>query len=132
MQQCRDAYISPNWYPSKQQTHREVPTWNYRVVHVRGQIHFHHDAQFMSQILASLTRQHEASQAIPWKMTDSSPEFISGKLKGVVGIEIVIKQLVGSFKLGQNKKQADLQSAGENVIEAGHETLGTAMLDHLK
>jgi transcriptional regulator len=24
------AYISPNWYPSKHQTHRQVPTWNYR------------------------------------------------------------------------------------------------------
>jgi transcriptional regulator len=65
-------------------------------------------------------------------MTDSSPEFISGMLKGVVGIEIVIKELVGSFKLGQNKKPADLQGAGENVIKAGNEALGIAMLNNLK
>ena len=31
-----DAYISPNWYPSKHETHRHVPTWNYRVVHAHG------------------------------------------------------------------------------------------------
>jgi len=24
-----DGYISPNWYPSKQETQRHVPTWNY-------------------------------------------------------------------------------------------------------
>src|ERR1700761_1963486 len=28
-----DGYISPNWYATKQETHREVPTWNYAVVH---------------------------------------------------------------------------------------------------
>jgi transcriptional regulator len=24
-----DTYISPNWYPSKHEVHRQVPTWNY-------------------------------------------------------------------------------------------------------
>ena len=28
-----DGYVSPNWYPSKHETHRAVPTWNYEVVH---------------------------------------------------------------------------------------------------
>lgn len=127
-----DAYISPNWYPSKHETHRQVPTWNYRVVHVRGQIIFHQDPEFIREILHSMTEQHEAPQIKPWKMTDSSEEFINGKLKGVVGIEIAIKQIIGSFKLGQNKKTEDLQGAGENVIKSGHEALGKAMLNHLK
>mgnify|MGYP002147158793 CR=1 FL=1 len=35
---CGDAYISPNWYPSKHETHRQVPTWNYEVVHVHGRL----------------------------------------------------------------------------------------------
>jgi len=25
---AQDAYVSPNWYPSKHETHRQVPTWN--------------------------------------------------------------------------------------------------------
>jgi predicted FMN-binding regulatory protein PaiB len=29
-------YLSPAWYPSKQQTGRVVPTWNYLAVHARG------------------------------------------------------------------------------------------------
>src|SRR5580704_9623215 len=28
-----DAYISPNWYATKQETGKVVPTWNYAVVH---------------------------------------------------------------------------------------------------
>ncbi|WP_369790841.1 FMN-binding negative transcriptional regulator [Rouxiella sp. WC2420] len=127
-----DAYISPNWYPSKQHTHRQVPTWNYRVVHARGKIAFHHDAQFLREILAGLTHQHEASQANPWKMTDSPDDFINSMLKGVVGIEIIIKDIIGAFKLGQNKPAEDLQGAGENLLKTGNETVGKAMLRHLK
>jgi len=29
-----DAYISPNWYPSKHEHHRQVPTWNCMVATV--------------------------------------------------------------------------------------------------
>ena len=32
------AYISPNWYPSKHEAHRQVPTYNYLVVHAHGRI----------------------------------------------------------------------------------------------
>lgn len=33
-----EGYVSPNWYPSKHETHRLVPTWNYEVVHVHGRL----------------------------------------------------------------------------------------------
>ena len=33
-----NAYISPNWYPSKHEFLRQVPTWNYQAVHVHGKI----------------------------------------------------------------------------------------------
>ena len=33
-----EAYISPSWYPSKHEAHRQVPTWNYEVVHAHGTI----------------------------------------------------------------------------------------------
>ena len=33
-----DAYIRPSWYATKQEHGRVVPTWNYTVVHARGQI----------------------------------------------------------------------------------------------
>ena len=61
-------YISPNWYEGKQEHHRVVPTWNYRVVHVKGQIRKVKDDRYLRGILARLTRTHEATQPIPWKM----------------------------------------------------------------
>ena len=31
-------YISPNWYPSKLTTHKEVTTWNYCSVHITSDV----------------------------------------------------------------------------------------------
>lgn len=65
-----DAYISPQWYPSKQEHHRQVPTWNYRVVHAHGRVRIRDDERYVRGLVARLTRTHEATQETPWKMTD--------------------------------------------------------------
>src|SRR5436190_13366648 len=33
-----NAYVSPNWYPTKAETDRHVPTWNYQAIHVHGKL----------------------------------------------------------------------------------------------
>ena len=63
-----DGYVSPNWYPSKQEHHKQVPTWNYAVVHVHGRIRVRDDARFVRRLLANLTRTHETAEPAPWKM----------------------------------------------------------------
>src|SRR5690554_6028428 len=108
-----DAYVSPNWYPSKHASHRQVPTWNYMVVHAHGRITIRDDERFVRGLVARLTRTHEASQPIPWKMTDSPKEFIDAMLKSIVGLEIEIIRLVGKSKLSQNKDVDDMCGAGE-------------------
>ena len=55
-----EAYISPSWYPSKHEAHRQVPTWNYEVVHAHGTLTVHDDERFVRGIVARLTRRHEA------------------------------------------------------------------------
>lgn len=62
-----EGYITPSWYPGKQETHRRVPTWNYEVVHAHGTLHVRDDEKFVRGVVARLTRQHEAEQAQPWK-----------------------------------------------------------------
>lgn len=122
-----DAYISPNWYPSKHESHRQVPTWNYRVVHAHGRITVRDDERTVRAVVARLTRTHEAAQPAPWKMGDSAPEFIDTLLQAIVGIEIGITRLAGKFKLSQNKDERDLRAAGE-VLAAHGEPIGDAML----
>lgn len=123
-----DAYVSPNWYPSKHEFHKQVPTWNYMVAHAYGRITIRDDERFLRGVVARLTRTHEASQPAPWKMTDSSKDDIDTMLKAIVGLEIEITRLVGKSKLSQNKEVRDIRSAGETLKAQGDHAIGDAML----
>lgn len=122
-----EAYVSPNWYPSKHETHRLVPTWNYEVVHAHGRITVRDDETFVRGVVARLTRRHEAGEPRPWKMGDSAPEFIDGLLKAIVGIEIAIDRLEGKAKLSQNREARDRLGAAATLLERGSTALGEAM-----
>jgi len=122
-----DAYISPNWYPSKHEQHKQVPTWNYAVAHVHGRIRIVDDERFVRGIVGRLTKTHEAAQPVPWKMGDSSREFIDGMLQAIVGIEIAITRLEGKAKLSQNKDARDVHGAIDGLIAAGDGDIAQAM-----
>ncbi|WP_175973029.1 FMN-binding negative transcriptional regulator [Burkholderia sp. BCC1047] len=123
-----DAYISPNGYPSKHVAHRQVPTWNYRVVHAYGRITVRDDEKFVRGVVARLTRTHEASQPVPWKMGDAPKDYIDTMLQSIVGLQIEITRFVGKRKLGQNKAEADIRGAGEALVANGKCAIGEAML----
>ena len=122
-----EAYISPNWYPSKHEAHRQVPTWNYQVVHAYGTVTVHDDERFVRGVVAKLTRQHEASEPKPWKMGDSAPDYIDTMLRNIVGIEITLTSLVGKFKLSQNREERDRLSASDALDAKGHQAIASAM-----
>jgi len=123
------AYISPNWYPSKHEHHRQVPTWNYRVVHVHGRITIRDDEPFVRGVVARLTRIHEAGTAsnTPWKMGDAPADYLDHMLAAIVGIEIEITRIVGKSKLSQNRESRDLASAADELEKRGEIALAGAM-----
>jgi transcriptional regulator len=122
-----EAYVSPNWYPSKHQAHRQVPTWNYEVVHAHGRLTVRDDERFVRGLVARLTRHHEAAEPKPWKMSDAAPEFIDEMLSKIVGIEIEITSLMGKSKLSQNRQAGDRLNAAEILATRGHGELAAAM-----
>jgi len=138
-QQCRDGadvlivfrgvegYISPSWYPSKHDTHRQVPTWNYEVVHVHGRLSVHDDERFVRGVVARLTRQHEAAEPVPWKMGDAPPDYLDAMLKAIVGIQVTISRLEGKAKLSQNKAPADRQGAIDALLARDRADLAQVM-----
>jgi len=122
-----EAYISPNWYPSKHEAHRQVPTWNYEVVHVHGTITVHDDERYVRGVVARLTRRHDAAEPRPWKMTDSAPEYIESMLRNIIGIEIAVTSMVGKVKLSQNKEARDRLGAAQVLQARGREELARVM-----
>lgn len=97
-----DGYISPNWYPTKHDTGREVPTWNYAVVHVHGRLRVIDDATWLRRLLETLTDHHESGQPQPWKISDAPDDHIENSLRAIVGLEVTIERIEGKFKLSQN------------------------------
>lgn len=101
------AYITPSWYASKNETGKVVPTWNYAVVHAHGNIRVIDDARWLIAHLETITRQQEATQNEAWAVADAPADYLE-KLQGtLVGIEIPIRRLVGKWKLSQNRSEAD-------------------------
>lgn len=122
-----DAYISPQWYPSKQEHHQQVPTWNYRVIHAYGKVKIRDDERYVRGVVARLTRTHEAMQAEPWKMSDAPKNYIEPMLKAIVGIEIEITKIQGKSKLGQNKEHRDIVGVANALSTTGKQEISKAM-----
>ncbi|MEX3974151.1 FMN-binding negative transcriptional regulator [Paraburkholderia caribensis] len=123
-----DAYISPNWYPSKHELHKQVPTWNYMVVHAHGRMTILDDERYVRGVVGRLTRTHEASEPKPWKMGDAPKDYVDAMVKAIVGIQVEITRLVGKSKLSQNKEARDIQGAAEALKSSGESQLADAML----
>jgi transcriptional regulator len=108
-----------------------VPTWNYQAVHVHGKVTIRDDERFVRGVVARLTRVNEARTGSdkPWRMTDSSQEYIDAMLAAIVGIEIDITRMVGKWKLGQNREERDRISAAEELRKRGERVASEAMLN---
>jgi len=108
-----DSFISPTWYPSKRENSRVVPTWNYAVVHVHGVLRCVDDPAWVRSHVEALTREHEGKREAPWAVTDAPPDFIDKMVAAVVGIEISITQVVGKWKVSQNRSISDRVGVAE-------------------
>lgn len=102
-----ETYVTPNWYPAKQQTGRVVPTWNYAAVHAYGKLTFFDDPERLRDIVTRLTNQHEAAFPQPWQVTDTPPNYIDSQLKAIVGFEMPILRIEGKRKFNQNRSAED-------------------------
>ena len=118
------TYITPSWYPSKSETGRVVPTYNYVAVHAHGELRTYDDPALLEQHLRKLTAAHEAPFTEKWTLDDAPANYIEGLLKAIVGIEIPISKLEGKWKVSQNRPQKDragvtagLRSTSDPVCE---------------
>ena len=97
------AYISPGWYASGP----AVPTWNYVDVHAYGTLRLIDDVDWLRMVLRRLSDRHEARSVEPWKMQDLPEPYVSGMMKGIIGLDIAVARLEGKYKLSQNRPAAD-------------------------
>lgn len=113
-----NAYITPNWYPSKQEHGKVAPTWNYAVVEAQGPLHLITEPQALRKLLSALTTQQEATQPRPWQLEDAPEDYLSAQIKAVVGIELAITQLQGKWKMSQNRNERGREGVREHLRNA--------------
>lgn len=102
-----DHYISPQWYPSKAEHGKVVPTWNYEAIHLHGTATVFEEPVKLLAHLESLTRSQEGRLAQPWEVSDAPGDFLERQMRAIVGLEITMDRIEGKFKLGQNRSSAD-------------------------
>lgn len=112
-----EAYISPNWYPSKQEHGKVVPTWNYTMVQARGTLRAIDDASWLREFVGRLTERHEARQAQPWSVDDAPEDYVQQMLRAIVGIEIPLASLIGKWKVGQNRGAAERAGVARGLAD---------------
>lgn len=130
--QAEEAYVSPNWYPTKRKHGKVVPTWNYVTVHVWGVPTVFDDPEWIRTQIDSLTTQQEQGQSAPWKVDDAPPEYTSAMLKAVVGVEIEISEVQGKWKVSQNRGSADLQGVHDGLSAVGEMPMARQVAKHIR
>jgi transcriptional regulator len=115
------AYVTPNLYPSRMESPGVVPTWNYVVCEVRGQLRLHDDLEWTSRQVHDLTDHFEAGNTPPWRVEYSPHDYIGHQLTAIVGLEIEVSSVQGKAKLSQNRPEMDHDNVRENFAQG---TLG--------
>ncbi|GAA1294296.1 FMN-binding negative transcriptional regulator [Pseudonocardia aurantiaca] len=103
-----DAYVTPNWYASKAEHGRVVPTWNYVTAHVYGELRVHDDPAWLAALVRRLTELHESAEPRPWTVDDPPEKFVTGQLRAIVGVELVVSRIEAKVKMSQNRPAADV------------------------
>ena len=115
------GYVTPSWYPTKRETGKVVPTWNYVAIHAYGTATTFDEVDRLRAHLAALTDRFEAGAAVPWKIDDAPADFIDGLCRAIVGIEIPLTRIEGKWKLSQNRPLHDRRGVANGLRARGDE-----------
>lgn len=122
------AYITPTWYPTKRETAKVVPTWNYAMVHAWGRPQVIEDAAWLRRQIEALTTQQEAPRPEPWAVGDAPEPFVAAQIRAIVGIEIAIARIAGKWKVSQNRAEVDRAGVVAGLRAQGSSDAGMAEL----
>jgi transcriptional regulator len=114
-----DGYVSPDWYATKREHGRVVPTWDYVTVHVHGRLVVHDDPAYVRRVVEALTAKHEAGMPRPWSVDDAPARYVEGQLRAIVGVEVEITRVEAKAKLSQNRSAADVEGVVHGLQQRG-------------
>lgn len=124
------TYVTPKWYRSG----NDVPTWNYAVAHLHGEIELVHEYDQQIEILKELSSFYESSNSNPWNF--EIPDDLldeSAMTSAIISFKFHIKKSEAKFKLSQNRSQADKAGIVEGLSSRSDDmskAVKNMMLEH--
>ncbi len=106
-----NSYISSSWYD-----HKNVSTWNYEAVQIRGKIKLMTDEELYEH-LRKLTFKYEKPQKCPMLVENMGDEYVRKEMRGAFGINIFPTEIYVASKLSQNRNEANAERIISNLIE---------------
>jgi transcriptional regulator len=121
-----DGYITPSWYAAKAEHGKVVPTWNYQLAHIYGELVIHDDPVWLEDVVRRLTDRYESERAAPWAVDDAPRDYIESQLRAIVGVELRISRIEAKAKLGVQRAEADVQGVIDGLAQRGDTRLAAA------
>ncbi|HBC05762.1 MAG TPA: transcriptional regulator, partial [Aequorivita sp.] len=103
-----DTYISPSIYTTPQ-----LPTWNYIIVHVTGNIKLINEPEAIKKTMVDMTEFLEG-EAKKFELKNDDPRM-DRLINYIQAFEIEITHWEGKFKLSQDKIPQDFENAKEEL-----------------
>ena len=66
-----------------------------------------------------LTEKHETQRDRPWSVDDAPRRFVTGQVRAIVGVELIISRIEAKAKLSQNRSPADIDGVVEGLAADG-------------
>lgn len=126
--QGAQGYVSPSWYATKQRHGKVVPTWNYSVVHVHGEIQTVSESSWVMQQLQELTELNEGKRDKPWQVSDAPGDFTEALVSALVGLQIVVSKVEAKTKASQNQPLENRESVLQSLSHEQPESDFSAMM----
>ena len=104
------TYVSPSWY-----NHKNVPTWNYRAVHVYGTVSLVEGEQVEKSLRTLMARYENAHANKPLSYEEIPAQMLETDLRGLVGIQVKVSRIEAVAKLSQNRDKESYQSVIDHL-----------------
>jgi transcriptional regulator len=104
------SYVSPSWY-----NHKNVPTWNYRAVHLYGKTRMIEGGELKEMLTKIMARYETAHATKPLSFKEVPQDLLEADLRALVGIEIKVERIEAASKLSQNRDDQSYVSIIEHL-----------------
>ena len=84
-----------------------------------GKLVIHDNPAWLGHHVRRLTNLNEAKSERPWTVDDAPDRYVSGQLRAIVGVELLITRIEAKTKLSQNRPATDIEGIVAGLHDQG-------------